>query len=747
MWFSAYRAAGLRRWRAVLIAALVIVGPLAAAPAAASAPRKPVNTSLPTITGAPEERQTLTASPGTWSSASTVTYAYQWRRCSSSGSSCVDIAGATASTYQLVAADVGRTLRVKVTARNAGGATSATSSQTAVVRSAPPPPAPPVNVSPPTIAGTAAEGRTLTAGEGSWTGSAPMSFTYQWRRCDPAGNACVDLAGATSKTYTLVAGDVGATVRVVVRASNPEGDASAASAQTAIVMAAPPGSDVVVTAAGDIAASPTDSAGTAAIIEQIAPNRALTLGDNAYTSGTLTDYLNNYDPNWGRFRATTSPVPGNHEYETPGAAGYFQYFGSQVPAEYYSFDLGAWHLIALNSEIDMSSTSPQFQWLQNDLAANAGRCILAYWHRPRWSSGTVHGSSTSLDRFWRTLYAVGADVVLNGHEHNYERFAPQNPDGGADVNGIREFVVGTGGASLYSLGTPIANSEVRGSTSDGVLKLTLHPDSYDWQFVPVAGGTFTDSGSDSCQRTNDTTAPSAPANLTATASGGGIRLAWTASTDNTGIVGYDVFRDNVLLERVTGTTFNDAAVTPQTTYSYVVKARDAAGNVSDASNTATATAATVTTMTLAPDADSAVSESSPTANAGSSKSLRVDGGTGVHVESDLRFTVPAGSAQIGRATLRVYAYSDTANGPSAFGASNLWTELGVTWGSRPSRTSGAVDDKGAIAANSWAEWDVSGLVTGPGTYSFTLAGESTDGVDMYSREAADLRPQLVVTYG
>jgi hypothetical protein len=234
------------------------------------------------------------------------------------------------------------------------------------------------------------------------------------------------------------------------------------------------------------------------LIGQIAPTRVLTLGDNAYPDGASSDYSSYYDPNWGKFKSITSPAPGNHDYHTSGAAGYFGYFGSQAPAAYYSFDVGSWHLISLNGEIDHSSGSAQETWLKNDLAAHKTQCTLAYWHEPRFSSGAVHGSDSGFDPFWRDLYAAGADIVLNGHDHDYERFAPQNPDGNADANGIREFVVGTGGASHYTFGSPIANSEVRDDTSYGVLKLTLHSSSYDWQFVPIAGASFTDSGSTAC---------------------------------------------------------------------------------------------------------------------------------------------------------------------------------------------------------------------------------------------------------
>jgi acid phosphatase type 7 len=230
----------------------------------------------------------------------------------------------------------------------------------------------------------------------------------------------------------------------------------------------------------------------------------LTLGDNQYEDNAYSKYQVSYHPSWGRVKSLIRPGIGNHEYLTASAAGYFQYFGAAAgdPSKgYYSFDVGSWHLIALNSNCSQvggcGSGSPQEQWLRADLAAHSNACTLAYWHHPRWSSGQ-HGSNTSYNAFWQDLYAAHADVVLNGHDHDYERFAPQAPDGSGNVNGLREFVVGTGGKNHYGFTTVQPNSEVRNSDTYGVLKLTLHPTSYDWRFIPVAGRSFADSGTTSC---------------------------------------------------------------------------------------------------------------------------------------------------------------------------------------------------------------------------------------------------------
>jgi hypothetical protein len=277
-------------------------------------------------------------------------------------------------------------------------------------------------------------------------------------------------------------------------------------AETIVTVAA---ESPVLVGAGDIAGctQQVDEA-TAQLLDGIA-GTVFTSGDNVYPDGTATQFLNCYDPTWGRHKARTRPASGNHDYHTTGASGYFNYFGAAAgdPSKgYYSYDLAGWHIIVLNSECSQvggcTRTSPQGQWLQADLAAHPVACTLAYWHKPLFSSGGTHGGNSAGQDFWRLLYEAGADVVLNGHEHSYERFGKQDPTGAADEGGIREFVVGTGGAGLYPFAAPQPNSEARNDTSPGVLKLTLSASSYEWEFIPIAGKTFSDSGSDTCLATN-----------------------------------------------------------------------------------------------------------------------------------------------------------------------------------------------------------------------------------------------------
>jgi hypothetical protein len=270
----------------------------------------------------------------------------------------------------------------------------------------------------------------------------------------------------------------------------------------------PPSGEVIV-AAGDIADCHREGdEATARLVGRI-NGTVLTLGDAAYPEGTAEDFEECYEPTWGRFKGHTKPVPGNHEYDTRGAEGYFDYFGKAAgdPDEgYYSYNLGKWHIVALNSNCEevpggCEASSPQGRWLEADLAANEDKsCTLAYMHHPRFSSGEKHGNTHHVKPLWEALYEAEADVVLSGHEHNYERFTPQNPSGREDPErGIRQFVVGTGGGKgTYPILDPIANSEVHNDDTYGVLRLRLRPKGYGWRFIPVEGARFTDSGSARC---------------------------------------------------------------------------------------------------------------------------------------------------------------------------------------------------------------------------------------------------------
>jgi calcineurin-like phosphoesterase family protein len=335
------------------------------------------------------------------------------------------------------------------------------------------------------------------------------------------GPVLLALVAASTATARYASGETGANgPRLEIQtAIGQRGQAAAAQS------AAPAGGDTVkVVAAGDIACDPERPAdpeegptvggtcaqqATADLASSLDPDAVLPLGDNAYTNGTLARYRQLYQPTWGRLDPISHPIPGNHEYittaESVDAGGYFAYFRSRagvVRKGWYSFDLGRWHLIALNGNCPPAGGcgpgSPQERWLRADLAAHPNACVLAYWHEPRFSSGR-HGNNTAYGAFWDDLYRAGAELVLNGHDHDYERFAPQAPDGRRDpARGIREFVVGTGGANLRAFHAVEPNSEVRHNTNFGVLLLELRPDGYGWRFASTAGGSFSDSGSGAC---------------------------------------------------------------------------------------------------------------------------------------------------------------------------------------------------------------------------------------------------------
>lgn len=254
--------------------------------------------------------------------------------------------------------------------------------------------------------------------------------------------------------------------------------------------------DVTFVGAGEISMCTNDNDELTAKLLDGIPGTVFTTGDNAYPDGKYDQFINCYDPTWGRHKDRTFPVPGNHDYHTSNATAYYQYFNN-IPS-YYAYDLGSWRIYALNSEIGVAEGSKQVRWLQVDLAIHPSHCILAYWNQPRWSSGTTHGSSLQMQTLWQILYEGGAELVLNGYEHNYERFMPMNIEGQPDPLGLREIVVGTGGGTLDPFGAPLSTTEVRNDSTYGVLKLTLRSNSYDWQFIPVAGSTFTDGGSTEC---------------------------------------------------------------------------------------------------------------------------------------------------------------------------------------------------------------------------------------------------------
>lgn len=342
---------------------------------------------------------------------------------------------------------------------------------------------------------------TLSATFTDTTNSSPWSYDIAWGDGQSSSGTKTSISPITGTHMYAAEGDYHVAVTVTNQLGG-SGDASSTVSATA----------PVILAAGDIGdCTRLGDDSTAMLLDALA-GVVVPLGDDAYESGTLDEYNRCYDPTWGRQKARTRPMPGNHDYNTPGAPGYFGYFGAAAgePSKgYYSFTLGSWFVIVLNTGTDQpvnyEAGSPQEQWLRSELASHSQQqCVLAMWHHPRFSTILGRDSITYYTAaIWNALYEYGADLVLNGHDHAYQRFAPQRPDGTRDTaHGIRQIAVGTGGGeTLYDFADPVpagSNIEVRDNHTHGVIKVTLRSGGYDWKFVPASGATFTDSGSGSC---------------------------------------------------------------------------------------------------------------------------------------------------------------------------------------------------------------------------------------------------------
>ena len=319
----------------------------------------------------------------------------------------------------------------------------------------------------------------------------------------------VDRRTAAPGPISSVAGSVPAAgPSAIGSTSQPPGTPGSPSGGTDTPSGSPlasPTGDPVLVGAGDIGVCGDDGdEATAKLLDGIA-GTVFTVGDNAYNNGTAEQFRECYHPNWGRHLERTRPAPGNHDWGLGNLDGYLGYFGARAAGpdgtSWYSYDLGTWHVIVLDSvcsEVGCDAGSPQVEWLEADLAASDARCTVAYWHHPRFSSGR-HGNDRAVDVFWQRLYDADVDVVVNGHDHDYERFAPQDPDNGKDSErGIREFVVGTGGTNLRRFEEPKPNSELRVARVHGVLALTLRDGSYEWEFIPTADSDISDRGTAPC---------------------------------------------------------------------------------------------------------------------------------------------------------------------------------------------------------------------------------------------------------
>ena len=540
-----------------------------------------------------------------------------------------------------------------------------------------------------------------------------------------------------------------------VRARDASGKASDYSGDLAVTTGTVSDAPVLV-GAGDIATCRKSAdSDTAALVAGI-PGTVFTAGDNAYPDGSGADFANCYEPSWGQFRSRTRPAAGNHDYRTPGASGYFDYFGAaagQPGKGYYSYDIGTWHIVVLNSNCGKvggcGAGSPQEEWLRSDLAASTRENIGAFWHHP-WKTSATRGTTLNMTPIWQALYDYGADFAVGGHDHVYERFAPLDPLGNVDPeHGIRSFIVGTGGAEPGAIGTQAPNSEVYQAVF-GVLKLTLHADSYDWDFLSTPEFTFTDSGSGSVHGAPaaDTEPPSAPQDLVASASSvDEVGLSWSAAQDNVATVGYQLRRNSVVLPAVGNTTTHvDQDVVPGQTYTYEVRAADAAGNLSDWSQPASATTPAAADTLLIPVAEDAdILPGSPDQNRGGQATWGVDASPAM--DSVLKLEVAGLDGRVVEsARLHLTCVDASGSGGQFFAATGAWSESAVTWNTAPVSTGGMLGSLGKVVASTAYTVDLTGYVTGEGTYSLRASSTATNGADYASSEAAGgLGPVLELT--
>jgi len=561
------------------------------------------------------------------------------------------------------------------------------------------------------------------------------------------------LAASTTDTHYVDTGVAGGTTYTyAVRARDAAGNLSPLS--DPVTVATPLG-DPVLVGAGDIATcTGTGDEATANVLDGI-PGTVFTLGDNVYPNGAEAEFADCYEPSWGRHKVRTMPAPGNHDYLTPAAVGYFGYFGEAAgdPARgYYAYTRGTWRILVLNSNCSevggCGAGSVQELWLRSELAASADMNVLAYWHHPRFSSG-AHGSDMTFDAFWQALYDAGADVVLSGHDHTYERFAPQGAAGAIDpLYGIRQFVVGTGGVGLSNFGPPAPNSEVRGAADFGVIELTLRANSYAWRFIHVAGGAFTDAGEAPTHPAppSDVAPPTTPIGLAATSvSETEVRLAWTPSTDDVLVTGYEVLRNGLSIAFTQPAALVDANVVPGQDYRYQVRARDGAANWSPLSEPLDVTTPSPSeSLTVEVSADATVRLDRPSTNYGSAPNLEVDGSPVKAFLLQLDVHGLAGR-QVLSATLYLHCIDGSSFGGELHLAPATWSESSVTWDTAPIANPAIVATLGSVSAGLWYAVDVSAVIAGDGTYGLRVVSQATNGADYVSREgSASLRPTLIL---
>ncbi len=508
-----------------------------------------------------------------------------------------------------------------------------------------------------------------------------------------------------------------------------------------------PGNPMVVAATGDGASGETPG-----VTNQIAtwnPKLMLYLGD-VYEKGTYTEFYNLYGTAstfFGQFRNITNPVIGNHEYENGVAPGYFYYWGA-IP-NYYSYDAGGWHFIALNSTSEANQTAPgsaQYQWLVNDLATNNAQCTIAYFHHPVYNIGP-EGDTPRMAPIWDLLYLNGIDVVLTGHDHNYQRWKSLDLNGNLKSNAITQFVAGAGGHGTQTFVNPSDPrvqfaTDVSG-TAFGALRLQLSSSSMFFEYINSVG-TVLDSGTIPCHAPPvDNTPPTAPSNLTSSLnSSGHVVLQWGASTDATRVNGYTIYRDGNLLTTVSGvtTTYTDITGASNTPYTYTVDAYDMNNNHSALSNPSSITTPKFSIITVPITIDSYVTDANMGANFGNSIQLRTDASP--IQRSYLRLDVPTLPGNVILATLQVYANSSSTTGYTVYNTGGGWGETTINFSNAPALGTSIVSS-GTFPVSSWTSVDITSLITGSGQYNVVMATGSTTGAVFSSSEGAN-PPKLIL---
>ena len=514
------------------------------------------------------------------------------------------------------------------------------------------------------------------------------------------------------------------------------------------------GAPFIVAASGDGASGETSANNVANLLSTLNPNLFLYLGD-VYEKGSAAEFYNWYgtqSTNLGRFKSFTNPTIGNHEYENGVAPGYFDYWDN-VP-NYYSYDAGGWHFISLNSNSAFEPVDPQsaqYQWLQQDLAAHPQACTIAYYHHPLFNIGAEPPKTSMLD-IWALMAQNGVSIVLNGHDHDYQRWVPLDANGQPSPTGITEFVAGGAGHGVQTFTTSdsrVAYSNDMNPTAFGILLLQLNSKGANFSYVNTAGDIL-DSGVIPCvNAAPDSTSPTVPANLAANAtSATNVDLSWSPSSDDTGVSGYTVYRDGTEIATLSNSslTYSDETTLPETTYANTVEAFDPSNNRSGTTAPVSVTMPSMSpTLTFQVDADTYVNASSPTIKYGSATTIRADGSPDLH--GYLRFTVEGlAGYPVDRARLLLYTNNSTSLGISALAvADNSWDELNTTYANAPA-LGNVLASSGAYTSGNWVELDVTSYVTGEGTYGFGVTTPGSSTLSFPSRESGANAPQLVINF-